>query len=149
MKGFQRTEHIHRPPHEVFAVISDPTVAPQFVDGITASRQITDGPIAAGTAFRETRLINGTESSAELVVTDYRPDTGFSISSETEGIRVVYHYHLTPHTDGTTVDWTCDLEASGLRKMMLPMIAVIMKKEDGDHLQRLKNYIEAQPQEPQ
>ena len=35
------------------------------------------------------------------------------------------------------------LEASGLRKMMLPMVAAIMKKEDGDRLRLLKAYIES------
>jgi hypothetical protein len=36
----------------------------------------------------------------------------------------------------------CELDASGLRRMMLPMVASIMKKEDGDHLQRVKAYLE-------
>jgi len=35
------------------------------------------------------------------------------------------------------------LEASGLRKMMLLMVAAIMKKQDGDHLRLLKAYIES------
>ncbi len=148
MRGFQRSEQIRRAPREVFAVIADPTVAPKFVDGITASRKVTDGPVGAGTVFQETRVVNGSESSAELVVTDYRPDSHFSISSDAEGIRVIYHYHLTAGGDGTIVDWACDLEAGGLRRMMLPLVAAIMKKEDGDHLHRLKNYLESTRHEP-
>ena len=41
------------------------------------------------------------------------------------------------------MEWPCELQAGGLRRMMLPMVATIMKKEDGDHLQRLKAYIES------
>ena len=56
---------------------------------------------------------------------------------------MIYHYRLAPESGGTRLEWTCELEASGLRKMMLPMVAAIMKKEDGDHLRLLKAYIES------
>lgn len=142
MNGFQFSEHIARPPRDVFAVISDPTEATGFLDNITKSTKLTEGPIAVGTVFRETRVVSGKEASADLLVTAYEPDTHVAISSEAEGIIVVYHYRLTPESGGTRLDWTCELEAGGLRKMMLPMIAAIMKKEDGDHLRKLKTYIE-------
>lgn len=143
MKGFQFSEYIARSPREVFAVISDPRTATGFLDNITASTQLTDGPIGVGTTFRETRVVGGKESSADLVVTEYEPDTRVGIGTEAEGITVTYHYHLTPEQDGTRLDWTCELEAGGLRKMMLPMVATIMKKEDGDHLARLKAFLES------
>jgi len=144
MNGFRFSEHIDRPPRDVFAVISDPTQATRFLDNITESLKLADGPIAVGTVFRETRVVGGKESSADLVISAYEPDTHAGVSTEAEGIRVVYHYRLTPDGGGTRLEWTCDLEASGLRRMMLPVVAAIMKKEDGDHLRRLKAYLEAQ-----
>jgi carbon monoxide dehydrogenase subunit G len=143
MNGFQFTEHITRSPQDVFEVLSNPARATEFLDSITESRKITDGPIAVGTRFFETRVVNGKEASAELVVSAYEPPTHVGISAEAEGIKVEYHYRLSPEGGGTRVNWTCELEASGLRKMMLPMVAAIMKKEDGDHLQKLKAYLEA------
>ncbi len=143
MNGFQFTEHITRSPQDVFEVLSNPARATEFLDSITESRKITDGPIAVGTRFFETRVLNGKEASAELVVSAYEPPTHVGISAEAEGIKVEYHYRLSPEGGGTRVNWTCELEASGLRKMMLPMVAAIMKKEDGDHLQKLKAYLEA------
>lgn len=142
MKGFQLSEHIMRPPHEVFAVISDPREAIGFLDNITDSTKLSDGPIGVGTTFRETRVVSGKESSADLRITAYEPDTHVGVSTAAEGITVTYQYRLAPERDGTRLDWTCELEAGGLRRMMLPMVAAIMKKEDGDHLQRLKAYIE-------
>ncbi len=142
MKGFTFTEYIAKPPRQVFAVISDPTEATKFLDNITESKKLTGGPIAVGTTFRETRVMNGKEATADLLVTAHDPDTHVAISSEAEGISVIYHYRLTPESSGTRLDWTCELEAVGLRKIMLPLVAAIMKKEDGDHLQRLKTYIE-------
>lgn len=144
MNGFQFTAHIAGSPREVFAVISDPREATRFLDNITSSTKLTDGPIGAGTRFRETRVVGKSESTADLVITAYDPDNHVAVTSEAEGITVTYHYRLTPEGGGTRVEWTCELEARGLRRMMLPMVATIMKREDGDHLQRLKAYIEGQ-----
>lgn len=143
MNGFEFSEHIARPPGEVFAVVSDPSQAAGFLDNITGSQKLTEGPTEVGTTFRETRVVSGKEASADLLVTAYEPDTYVGISTEAEGILVVYHYRLVPEGDGTLLTWSCELRASGLRRMMLPLVATIMKKEDGDHLQRLKTYLES------
>lgn len=145
MNGFEFSEHIARSPREVFAVISNPSEATRFLDNIKESRKLTEGPIAVGTVFRETRVVGGKEASADLLVNAYRPDTHVGISTEAEGITVDYQYRLSPEGEGTRLTWSCELEAHGLRRMMLPMVAAIMKKEDGDHLQRLKTYLETQP----
>ncbi|HEY8170888.1 MAG TPA: SRPBCC family protein [Candidatus Limnocylindria bacterium] len=144
MNGFEFSEHIARSPREVFEVISNPTEATKFLDNIKESTQLTEGPIAVGTMFRETRLMGGKEASADLVVNAYEPNTHVGIGTEAEGIKVTYHYRLSPEDDGTRLTWVCELQASGLRRMMLPMVAAIMKKEDGDHLQRLKRYLETE-----
>jgi hypothetical protein len=143
MNGFELSEHIGRSPKDVFEVLSNPTRATEFIENITESRQLTDGPIAVGTKFRETRVVNGKEASADLLVSVYEPTTRIGISTEAEGITVEYLYRLSAEEDGTRLTWSCELGASRLRKMMLPMVAAIMKKEDGNHLKELKSYLEA------
>ena len=142
MSGFEFTEHIARSPQEVFEVISNPTEATKFLDNITESTKLTEGPVAVGTVFRETRVVSGKEASADLLVNAFEPPTHVGISTETEGIKVDYHYRLSSEGDGTRLTWVCELEARGLRKMMLPVVAAILKKEDGEHLQRMKTYLE-------
>ncbi len=142
MTEFEFSEYIEKSPDEVFRVISDPTEATKFLDNIKESRKLTDGPVAVGTMYRETRVVSGKEASADLVISAYEPDTRVDISTEAEGIKISYRYDLSPENGGTRLTWRCQLEAGGLRKMMLPMVAAIMKKEDGDHLQRLKAYLE-------
>ena len=61
----------------------------------------------------------------------------------TEGIETIYHYNFQPEKDGTRIDLVCEVKASGVKKLMLPMVVSILKKEDGDHLQRLKQAMEA------
>lgn len=143
MNGFEFDQHIAAPPERVFEVLADPTRASAFLANITQSTKLTDGPTGVGTVFRETRVVGGKESSADLLVTAYQPSTQLGISTEAEGITVEYHYRLTPDAHGTRLHWACELEAAGLRRMMLPVIAAIMKREDGGHLRKLKAYLES------
>lgn len=142
MHSFELSEHIRKPPKEVFAVIANPAEGAKVMDNIKETKKTTSGPIAVGTRFLETRMVNGKENQAELLVSAYEPPKHVAISTETEGIKVEYHYHLSEENGGTLVRWVCELEASGLRKMMLPMVAGIMKKEDGDHLKKIKAILE-------
>lgn len=143
MNGFEFSEHIAKPPKAVFDLVSNPAEGSKFVDNIKESKKLTSGPIGVGTRFRETRIMNGKEASTDLLVSAYEPHTHVGISTEVEGIKVSYHYHLSAEAGGTRIRWVCELEAGGLRKMMLPMVAGIMKKEDGDHLQKLKAHLES------
>lgn len=143
MNGFEFNEHIATPPDRVFEVLADPTGASAFLDNIKESVKLTEGPIGVGTEFRETRLVGGKEASADLLVTAYEPSTHLGVSTEAEGIRVEYHYRLSPAEQGTRLRWSCELQADGLRRMMLPVVAAIMKREDGGHLRRLKTHLEA------
>ena len=142
MNGFEFDQYIAAPPERVFEVLADPTRASAFLDNITQSTKLIDGPTGVGTVFRETRVVGGKESSADLLVTAHEPNTHLGISTEAEGITVEYHYRLTPDAHGTRLNWACELQAAGLRRMMLPVIAAIMKREDGGHLRKLKAYLE-------
>lgn len=144
MNGFEFDQHIAAPPERVFEVLADPTRASAFLENITQSTKLTGGPTGVGTVFRETRVVAGKESSADLLVTAYQPNIHLGISTEAEGITVEYRYRLTPNEPGTRLSWACELQAAGLRRMMLPVIAAIMKREDGGHLRKLKAYLEGE-----
>jgi hypothetical protein len=60
----------------------------------------------------------------------------------TDGVEIVYRYNFQPERDGTRIDLVCELKAGGIKKLMLPLIASILKKEDGDHLGRVKKILE-------
>lgn len=143
MMAFQFTEHIDRSPQEVFAVLADPTSAVEYVEGVVKSAKVTDGPLAVGSVIEETRRVKSKEATGQLRIVALDPPTAFAVASEAEGITATYLYRLHPDGNGTRIEWTCELAAGGLRRMMLPLVAAITKKEDGDHLARLKAYIES------
>jgi uncharacterized protein YndB with AHSA1/START domain len=142
MAGFDLHEWISRSPKEVFDFITSPDNAPKVVQSVKSMVKLTEGPVHVGTRYRETRLMDGRERHAELEVVAYEPDQKYAMKNVTEGIETVYRYTFHPEADGTRVDLNCEVKAGGLKKLMLPMVVSILKKEDGDHLQRLKKALE-------
>jgi uncharacterized protein YndB with AHSA1/START domain len=142
MAGFNLNEWISRSPKEVFDFITSSDNAPKVVQSVKSMVKLTEGPVRVGTRYRETRLMNGKEAHAELEVVEYEPDQKYAMRNVTEGIETVYRYTFHPEADGTRVDLVCEVKAGGLKKLMLPMVVSLLKKEDGDHLQRLKKVLE-------
>ena len=143
MAGFNLSEWISRSPKEVFDFITASDNAPKVVQSVKSMVKLTEGPVRVGTRYRETRLMNGKEQHAELEVVAYEPNQKYAMKNVTEGIETVYRYAFHPEADGTRVDLVCEVKAGGIKKLMLPMVVSILKKEDGDHLQRLKKALEA------
>lgn len=142
MAGFESTTYINRPIADVFEFIGDPTKGSQVLENSLKCEKITPGPITVGTRFQETRLMNGQEAESELVISAYEPLSLVTITNETEGVTTHYHYHMSEKDQGTEVRWVCELKAGGVRKLMLPVVAGILKKEDGNHLEIIKAALE-------
>ncbi|WP_104165334.1 SRPBCC family protein [Cryobacterium sp. N22] len=142
MAGFKLSEWISRPPQDVFDFVTSPDNAPQIVQSVTSMVKITDGPTRVGTLLRETRVMRGKEEQVELEVVAYEPSREYGVKNLTEGIETVYRYAFRPESTGTRVELVCEVTASGAKKLMLPMVVAVLKKEDGDHLQRVKTALE-------
>jgi hypothetical protein len=142
MTGFNMSEWVARPPRDVFDFITASENASKIVQSVTSLVKLTDGPVRVGTRYRETRLMNGKEQQAELEIVEFEPTQKYAMQNVTEGIETVYQYNLQPERDGTRIDLVCELKAKGIKKLMLPLVATILKKEDGDHLQRVKKILE-------
>jgi hypothetical protein len=136
-------EWIARTPKDVFEFITASENAPKVAPNIKSMVKLTEGPVGVGTRYRETRLMNGKEAQAELEIVDFEPNQRYAMKNVTDGIETIYRYTFKQENDGTRVDLVCELSASGVKKLMLPMVASILKKEDGDHLQRLKKVMES------
>ena len=142
MTGFNMSEWVARPPKDVFDFITASDNAPKIVQSVSSMVKLTEGPARVGTRYRETRLMNGKEQQAELEIVEFEPTHKYAMQNVTEGIETVYRYNFRPERDGTRIDLVCEVKAKGIKKLMLPLVASILKKEDGDHLQRVKKVLE-------
>lgn len=143
MATFEMTEWVARPPMEVFQFVTDSANAPKLIPSVVRTETLTDGPVGVGTRYRETRLMNGKEQQAELEVIAFENGSRYSVRNETQGIETIYEYDFRQEQAGTRIHLTGHVSAKGIKKAMVPVVVNILKKEDGDHLQRLKNAMEA------
>ena len=86
--------------------------------------------------------MGGKEQQAELEIVEFAPTHRYAMQNVTEGVETVYRYNFQPERDGTRIELVCEIKAKGIKKLMLPLVAAILKKEDGDHLQRVKKALE-------
>lgn len=143
MSGFELNTFIARSPGEVFDFLINGENASKIIDSVVSMDKLTEGPVGVGTRYRETRLMKGKEQQTELEIAAFEPGRKYAMKNVTEGITTTYHYHFHPDSGGTRVELICEIEGNGLKKLILPVVASILKKEDGDHLERLKEAVEA------
>jgi DNA gyrase/topoisomerase IV subunit B len=142
MSTFEMSEWVACPPEEVFRFVTDTANAPKISASVQSMEKLTNGPLGIGARYRETRLMDGKEQKAELEVVAFENGSRYSVQNETQGIETLYEYVFNSENNGTRIKLTCNVSAKGLKKALVPVVANILKKEDGDHLQRLKSVLE-------
>lgn len=134
---------IRKPLEEVFAQATDFTNSPEIMDTVVDVELLSDGPVREGFRFKETREIRGKKASSVIEVTDFELNKKYSVRSHQHGLDLRYQYEFVQTTEGTKVEFAGELYTEGFRnKLMKPLIKQIIKKEDQDHLQHLKKFIE-------
>ena len=142
MASFSATEWIAVPPQIIFDFMIEPANSHKVMHNVTNNEWITDDPVGVGSRFRETRMMNGKEATSEIEITTYEPPHRYAATSTMSGITATYHYTLSPEREGTCIDLTAEVSGSGVKKLMVPIVVGVMKKQDGDHLQNLKKAVE-------
>ena len=114
MSGFNQKAHINRTPEEIFSFITDPGNAAKVMESVVSSVALTEGPTRVGSRFRETRLTNGREQSAEMEVVAYEPRRRYAVQNVTQGITSTYTYTFSVVNGGTDLALDCSVTASGM-----------------------------------
>ncbi|UOK58857.1 SRPBCC family protein [Bacillus sp. OVS6] len=141
MSEFQDQVTVNAPLDQVFNFAADVENAPLFMQNVTKVEKLTDGPVQAGTKYRETREIRGREATAVIEFIEYVPSAKYSVKSEMKGMEAIYHYMFSASGNQTTIRFECEINAKKFTmKLIKPVFVKIMKKEDGDHLQHLKKH---------
>ena len=104
-------KHIAAPLETVFEYATDLRRAPARVSAIRKLEVLTDGPVAAGTRFRETRVLFKREATEEMEITRFERPSGYTVSAESHGTRYRTDFAFRAAADaGTDVDVTFDAE---------------------------------------
>lgn len=88
-------------PEQAYAVSMDIARWPDIVSAITKTEILTDGPIAEGTVFRETRIMFGREASEDMTIAKLEPPYRYLFTAENHGTSYVTDHVIEPLPDGT------------------------------------------------
>ncbi|WP_017378812.1 SRPBCC family protein [Paenisporosarcina sp. TG-14] len=141
--AFIKGVHINAPVEKVFKAASDFNNSVFIMDNVVGIEILTEGPVQKGTKIKEIREVRGRTIESILIFTEYVSNQKYSVKSEINGILIGYHYSFHPQDSGTVVNFEGFIRTKGFKNALLkPIITAIIKKEDGDHLDKLKDFIE-------
>lgn len=140
------TDILAAPVDDVFKAFTDLEHQAGRVSGIKGLEVLTTGGFRLGTRWRETREVLGRVDDAEMEVTQYEQNKGYTITHEKAGVRVDTVFAFAPAGDGTKVSITFSLENQGLPPGLLTpvswAIAGKVKEVLGKDLTDMKKAIE-------
>lgn len=140
---------IHAPVERVFEVFSDLEQVSARVQDIVSLEVLSEGPMAVGTRWRETRKMFGKESTEEMWVTRFEPTNGYTVEAESHGSHYISTYVFASEGSETKVTLTFEGQALNfVAKLMSFIMGPMMKKTVKQCLEKdmteLKAYIEGQ-----
>ncbi|MDH3591897.1 MAG: SRPBCC family protein [Planctomycetota bacterium] len=143
MPGFERHIVVARDPATVWAFLTSPARAPDWLRDVERVEAV--GPLRAGAKVREFRKVRrNRETSAECVVTEWEDGRVFGLALEEAGLKSTSRYELAPDGDGTRVSWRANIEGRGLYRLLAGTVSRLLERRDGDRLERLRNALAAE-----
>lgn len=137
---------MNAPVDQVFAMFTDIEHGAEHVSGIKDIKILLPGPFRLGTRWLETREVLGRLDDAEMEVTSFEKNVGYTVTHHKAGIRIDTIFAFEAIGDRTKVSIEFDLNPQGLPPGLLSPIewAISGKVEHmlNDDLDDLKNSIE-------
>lgn len=129
MARFSTTVRVSAPQAAVFEVFSDLDRAAERISGIVHLEKLTDGPMAKGTRFRETRVVFKRQVTEEMEVTDFEAPRRYVVGAEMCGCTYSTTFHFVPN--GTVTDVEVEVVArpvSFMAKLTAPIASMMFPK---------------------
>lgn len=136
---------VDRPADEVFAYATDPTLFPEWQEGVVSGSLQTNGEPAVGDLCRTTRRIGGAERPSTSRLVRFEPPRSWSVHGLDGPIRARVDLDVTPAGDGKSrVTIAVDFEGHGIGRLLVPL--VVRRQANAEmpkNVARLKAQIEA------
>lgn len=135
------TIHLNRPVEQVFAFLMDTTQLTTWQTNLIKIDKITEGPLRMGSRFQEVRRLGRKESEIQGEITAFEPNKRFETKTLTKP-QVTVSYLLEPEEGGTRVKHRFVMLTSGLMRLLEPMIAKSIRKENIMDFENLKRVLQ-------
>jgi uncharacterized protein YndB with AHSA1/START domain len=143
--AINETIEIGRPPHDVFAYVSDMARHPEWQDKLLTATVETEGPMRVGTRVRQTRRLGRGTRTFTLEVTEHDPPNRLAFQGIDGPVRPRGRITLEPLDDGQRTRYSAqlDFEGQGLGLLLTPLVRRDARRQLPESLQQLKRKLEA------
>jgi carbon monoxide dehydrogenase subunit G len=134
---------VERPVAEVWDFISNFENTTRWSRGVLAARQTSHGPLGVGSTLQTVVKAFGRRRTADYLVTEFQPNHAFAFQVSSGPMSSRARYSLEPAGVGTRLTASGEAEATGLYKLLAPILVRIVKRHSEDDLANLKRILEA------
>ena len=134
---------VNRPVDEVWSFIINWENTTRWSRGVLEARQTSDGPLGVGSRLRTVVKAFGRRRTADYLVTEYEPNHALAFTVTAGPMTSRARYSVQPAGAGTRLTAFGQAEATGLYKLLAPLLVRILKRHSQDDLASLKRILEA------
>ena len=136
------TIHLNRPIEQVFAFLADTGNLSMWQSNLIKMEPLTEGPLRAGSRFREVRRLGRREAEIQAEITAFEHNKRVETKTVTRP-QVTVSYSLDKENGGTRLRYKFVLLTRGILRLMEPLIAGSLKKEHESDFETLKRILES------
>jgi uncharacterized membrane protein len=139
---------IDRPVQDVFAYVTSLDQWPEWRRDVVGGRVLTEGDLRAGSRARGLAKVLGQTITIDVVVTVLEPGAAFGYRPVNGPLLTDNLYTFGSQDGGTLVTLTDDIRLPGIARVLLPVVAGLVRSAYRKNLTGLKAILEAQPPRP-
>jgi uncharacterized protein YndB with AHSA1/START domain len=136
---------IDRPVEEVFAYVTDVTNDPAWHTDVLEARKTSEGPIGVGTVWHSRFKPSMGISEGDMEVVSFEPNRKQVTRGQIGPMQPTLTYLFERTNGGTTFTRRVQIKVSGFMKIMQPMMAMMVPKQNKGFLANLKRVLESEP----
>ena len=134
---------VNRPVEEVWDFLSNFENTTRWSRGVLEARQTSEGPLGVGSTLQTVVRAFGRRRTADYLVTEYEPNHAFAFTVTSAPMTSRARYSIEPAEAGTRLTASGEAEATGLFKLLAPIVVRTLKRHSQDDLNNLKRILEA------
>jgi hypothetical protein len=109
MPSYTTQKQLPHPVEAVFDTASDFPNSAEIVSAITKVEMLTDGPVAVGTRFKETRIMFKKEATETMEVAAFERPHRYDLAADSCGSKYLTELRFEPNESGTLITFTINV----------------------------------------
>lgn len=134
---------VNRPVEEVWDFIGSFENTTRWSRGVLEARQTSDGPLGVGSTLQTVVKAFGRRRTADYLVTEYEPNHAFAFEVTSGPMTSRARYSVEPAGAETRLTASGEAQATGLYKLLAPVLVRTLERHSQDDLTNLKRILEA------